>query len=220
MLYVVATPIGNLKDITLRALETLKAVDIILCEDTRVTKNFLDHYEINKQLVSYHLFSDFKKMKEIAGWLDEGKNIALVTDAGTPGISDPGSMLIEYILKSKPDTKIESIPGASAVAAALSVSGFPADKFYFGGFPPHKNKRQKYFNELSKRDELVVFYESPHRITKCLEELKKYFAPDRPVMIARELTKKFETLYRGTIKDLESMQIPEKGEFVIVINAK
>jgi len=220
MLYVVATPIGNLKDITLRALETLKAVDIILCEDTRVTKNFLDHYEINKQLVSYHLFSDWKKMKEIANWLDEGKNIALVTDAGTPGISDPGSMLIEYLLKANPDTKIESIPGASAVVAALSISGFPADKFYFGGFPPHKNKRQKYFDELSKRDELVVFYESPHRITKCLEELKKYFAPDRPIMIARELTKKFETLYRGTIKDLESMQIPEKGEFVIVINAK
>ena len=244
-LYIVATPIGNLGDITLRALETLKSVDIILCEDTRVTKNLLAHYAIEKTLASYHQHTDIKKIKEIISWLEEGKNIALVTDAGTPGISDPGGILIHEVIKTViPTTKEESlsqstngqrsfggvnptqddnvvipIPGPSAAIAALSISGFPTDKFIFMGFPPHKNKRQKYFKEVAVSEYTVVFYESGHRIKKCLIELKKHLDPKRKVLVCRELTKKFETIYRGTIEEVSVQMQDERGEFVIVINS-
>lgn len=224
-LYIVATPIGNLGDITLRAIETLKSVDIILCEDTRVTKNLLNHYQINKPLTSYHQHTDEKKVKEIVKLLEEGKNLALVTDAGTPGISDPGNMLIRSVILSAakdPALGIEvvPIPGASAVVSALSISGFPTDKFIFMGFPPHKNKRQKFFKEVAASQYTTVFYESGHRIKKCLQELKENLDLGRGLVVCRELTKKFETIYRGTIdKILEQMQ-DERGEFVIIVNQK
>ena len=218
-LYIVATPIGNLGDITLRALETLKDVDFILCEDTRVTKNLLEHYEISKPLISYHQHTEGKKIKEIIARLESGKNLALVTDAGTPGISDPGGILIRQLVSFSKLVEVVPIPGASAVVAALSISGFPTDKFVFMGFPPHKNKRQKYFKEVADCDNAVVFYESGHRIKKCLTELKEYMDPSRKLMVCRELTKKFETIYRGTIGEVfENMQ-DERGEFVVVINS-
>ncbi len=218
MLYIVATPIGNLSDITLRALETLKSVDFILCEDTRVTKNLLDHYKISKPLISYHQHSDEKKIKEIKELMEQGKNLALVTDAGTPGISDPGNQLIYDLGFRISDLEITPIPGASALTTALSISGFPTDKFVFMGFPPHKNKRQKFFKEVADNKYTTVFYESNHRIKKCLENLKEVLASDRQVMICRELTKKFETIYRGTIEEILQMGIKEKGEFVVVVD--
>jgi len=234
-LYIIATPIGNLGDITLRALETFKSVDLILCEDTRVTKNMLDHYEINKPLISYHQHSTASKVKEIEKLLAEGKNIALVTDAGTPGISDPGNMLISTVIANavkqshgiatssatpRNDTEIIPIPGPSAVITALSISGFPTDRFMFMGFPPHKNKRQKYFKEVAQAEETIVFYESGHRILKCLQELKELLDSKRQIVVCRELTKKFETVYRGTIDEIVEKMKDERGEFVVIINKK
>lgn len=244
-LFVVATPIGNLKDITMRALETLQSVDYILCEDTRVTKKLLAHYQINKPTISYHQHSPESKIKEIIQLLAEGKNLALVTDAGTPGISDPGNRLINAILKKDSSPPISSgaqndkdeiaslrqlaeprndmiipIPGSCAAIAALSISGFPTDKFYFAGFPPHKNKRQKFFKELAAREETIVFYESTHRILKTLLELQTFLS-QREIMVARELTKQFETIYRGTATEvLEKIKKgPIKGEFVVVMKS-
>ena len=237
-LYIVATPIGNLGDFTLRAIETLKNVDLVLCEDTRITQTLLNHYEISTQTLSYHQHSDEKKVKQIIDLLNEGKNLALVTDAGTPGISDPGNRLIAEIIKSvipaKAGIQVDStvnmdsrfrgndsiipIPGPSAVTTALSISGFPTDKFIFMGFPPHKNKRQKFFKEVADNKYTTVFYESCHRIIKCLNNLKEVLNQDRKIVIARELTKKFETVYRGTIDEILKMDIKEKGEFVVVIN--
>lgn len=219
-LFVVATPIGNLKDITMRALETLQSVDYILCEDMRVTKKLLAHYQISKPTISYHHHSPESKIKEITKLLEEGKNLALVTDAGTPGISDPGNLLIQNLTKGVETIKIIPIPGSCAAVAALSISGFPTDKFYFAGFPPHKNKRQKFFKELATREETIVFYESTHRILKTLLELQT-FTPQREIMVARELTKQFETIYRGTAaQTLEDIKKgPIKGEFTVVINA-
>ncbi len=218
-LYIVATPIGNLGDITLRAIETLKSVDFILCEDTRVTKKLLDHYQITVKTISYHQHSDFKKIKEIMNLLNEGKNLALVTDAGTPGISDPGNMLISDLLKNHIN-QIIPIPGPSAIVTALSVSGFPTDKFLFLGFPPHKNKRQKFFKEAVAYDFTVAFYESGHRIMKCLKELKEYLDPKKQLLVGRELTKQFETIYRGTIDEIMEQMKEERGEFVVIINKK
>ncbi len=219
-LYIVATPIGNLGDITFRAIETLKGVDFILCEDTRVTKKLLDHYQINTKTISYHQHSDFKKTKEIINLLNEGKNLALVTDAGTPGISDPGNMLISDLLRNHINDIIP-IPGPSAIVSALSISGFPTDKFLFLGFPPHKNKRQKFFKEAVIHDEFTVaFYESGHRILKCLGELNEYLDPKRQIILGRELTKQFETIYRGTIDEVMGDMKEERGEFVVIINKK
>ncbi len=216
-LYMVATPIGNLGDISVRALATLKEVDLILCEDTRVTKKLLNHFEINTPTKSYHQHSNVKKYKEILNLLENDQSIALVTDAGTPGISDPGNELVAYLTENLEDLKVIPVPGASAMVSALSISGFPTDKFIFLGFPPHKNKRKKYFEELAKEKRTVVFYESSHRIKKALADLQSVLSKDRKVMIARELTKKFETIYRGTIEELLEMNISEKGEFVVVV---
>jgi 16S rRNA (cytidine1402-2'-O)-methyltransferase len=220
ILYIVATPIGNLDDITLRALAVLKSVDLILCEDTRVTKKLLDHYGIEKEVLSYHHHSDARKVNEIKGELVEGKSIALVTDAGTPGISDPGNELVSQLVKSNIRPTIIPIPGASAVTTALSICGFPTDKFLFLGFPPHKNKRQKFFKEVAAAEHTVVFYESGHRITKCLNELNELLDPKRQMVVCRELTKKFETVYRGTIEEIGKVEMDERGEFVVVINVK
>jgi 16S rRNA (cytidine1402-2'-O)-methyltransferase len=227
-LYIIATPIGNLADITLRALDTLKSADFILCEDTRVTKNLLAHYKISKPLISYHQHSDAKKVAEIKELLSGKKNLALVSDAGTPGISDPGNLLINQLTISarggpafgwsNEQLTIIPIPGACAAVAALSVSGFPTDKYIFMGFPPHKNKRQKYFKEAATAGQTVVFYESGHRIKKCLAELKTYLEPKRQIIVCRELTKMFETIYRGTVDEVIETMKEERGEFVVVIS--
>lgn len=222
-LYIVATPIGNLSDITFRAIETLKTVDFVLCEDTRVTINLLNHFEIKTRTISYHQHSEESKIREIRELLESGKNLALVTDAGTPGISDPGNRLIEQLTQASlryaglAELQIIPIPGPSAMITALSICGFPTDKFLFLGFPPHKKGRQTFFREVSEAEYTVVFYESSHRIIKCLYELEKVLKPTAKLCVCRELTKKFETIYRGTIADIMKMKILEKGEFVVIV---
>ena len=220
-LYVVATPIGNLSDITLRALEILRSVDYVACEDTRVAKKLLNHHKISKPLLSFHHHSPEKKFSEIADLLKQGKSIALASDAGTPGISDPGGRLIEYLIKEPGNSvKICPIPGPAAFVAALSVSGFPAEEFAFFGFPPHKKGRQTFFKRVAQIKNTVVFYESPHRILKALELLKSE-CPQRPIVICRELTKIYEETVRGAAEEiLQYYQAhPEKvrGEFVVVL---
>jgi len=225
MLYIVATPIGNLKDISFRALEILKSVDLILCEDTRVTRKLLDHYKIkNKKLESYHHHSSDKKIEKIIELIEKNNNTALVTDAGTPGISDPGNLLIKKILENNKKIKIIPIPGPSAVISALSISGFPTDKFIFKGFIPHKKAREKFLKECLANKNTITFYESPHRILKCLEQLISLNSK-KQLVVCRELTKKFETIYRGTVEEiLEQIKTdfpdekPVKGEFVVVMN--
>ena len=211
-LYIIATPIGNLEDISLRALRILKQVDLILCEDTRVTKKLLNYYNIKTLVQSYHQHSKLRKVNYILNLLKEGKNLALVSDSGTPGISDPGNKLIEEI---KNLAEIVPIPGPSAVIAIASISGFPMSKFVFLGFPPHKKSRQKFFKEVAESKHPVIIYESPYRIIKTLKELGKF--GNFEVVVGRELTKKFETIYRGKIKDIIN-QIKPKGEFTIIVN--
>ncbi len=242
MLYIVATPIGNLEDITLRAITVLQSVDLILAEDTRVTRVLMQRYNINKEVISYHEHSTIKKIDRVIELLKEGKNIALVSDAGTPGINDPGSFLVKSILESVPDCKIVPIPGANAAVAALSISGFPADKFVYLGFPPHKKGRQTFFKNISDIEDTIVFYESKYRIMKALEELRtlsqigdpvksrgdgvslRDHGAGRPLMVGRELTKQFETVYRGTADEIERQLKLNKnqtlGEFVVVIGPK
>ena len=223
MLHIVATPIGNLEDITLRAINTLSNADLILAEDTRVTRILLDRYNIKKDILSYHQHSDFKKIDYILQLLKEGKNLALVTDAGTPAINDPGSHLVSEALKAIPDLKVVPIPGPNAAIAALSISGFATDEFVFLGFPPHKKGRQTFFKNITEIESTIVFYESKHRILKALENLEKLSKlGDRKIMIARELTKQFETIYRGTLAEIKP-RLSDKnllGEFVVVISAK
>jgi 16S rRNA (cytidine1402-2'-O)-methyltransferase len=221
-LFIVGTPIGNLSDITERAKKTFEDVDVILCEDTRVTQHMLHAFGMNKTLMSYHQHSDDLRVKDIALLLKEGKSLALVSDAGTPGISDPGGMLVEALVKMLGDElKIISIPGPSALISALSVSGFPADEFLFLGFPPHKKGRQTYFKRLSTISSTMVYYESTHRIEKSMQELANVVG-DRSVVVCRELTKIYETIYRGTASEilakLKTTSI--KGEFVVVIGPK
>lgn len=216
-LYIVATPIGNLKDITLRALDIIKGSDLILAEDTRVTKKLLMHYDIRIPVLSYHQHSKEQKRNEILRLLVEDKSLALVSDAGTPGISDPGNELIAFLIEKEPDIQIVPIPGPSALVTALSVSGFRADKFVFLGFLP-KKKRSKLFSWLKEGKYTFCFYESPKRILKTLEVLKDEFG-NRKVFVARELTKLHESLYRGGISEVtEKLQKdPVKGEIVVVV---
>ncbi|OGN28107.1 MAG: 16S rRNA (cytidine(1402)-2'-O)-methyltransferase [Candidatus Yanofskybacteria bacterium RIFCSPLOWO2_01_FULL_49_17] len=224
-LYIVATPIGNLADITLRAVNTLANVELILAEDTRVTRTLLEHLNIRKELMAYHAHSRPKEIEKIINFLRSGKNIALVSDAGTPGVNDPGNYLIGQLLKELPELQVVPIPGPNAAAAALSVSGFPSDRFYFLGFPPHKKGRQTFFKDIGETEGTVVFYESKHRILKCLKELKTVAQiGERPILVCRELTKQFETFYRGTAYDIEMALQKNKnnllGEFVVVIGPK
>jgi len=225
-LFIVATPIGNLEDISLRALRILKEVDIILCEDTRVTRKLLSRYDIKTSVLSYHQHSKLKKVNYIADLLEKGKNLALVSDSGTPGISDPGNKLIEFLVKGNINVVIIPIPGCSALISAASISGFPMDKFSFLGFPPHKKKRNKFFEELLRHlvdlKHPVIFYESPHRIIKTLEEIGNKSQEvnfNLQVIVCRELTKKFETIYRGTINEVIKKIKDDKikGEFTIII---
>jgi 16S rRNA (cytidine1402-2'-O)-methyltransferase len=222
ILYIVATPIGNLEDISEHALRILSEVDLILSEDTRVTQKLLSHYRIKTPTLSYHQHSKLKKVEYIIQLLKGGKNLALVSDAGTPGISDPGNKLVKKVIElSGNQVKIVPISGPSAVSAAASISGFPMNKFIFLGFPPAKKKRKKFFEEVLKSKYPVIFYESPYRIIKTLNELRIRDKELR-VVVARELTKKFETVYRGNIekviKEIEKSKI--RGEFVIVIENK
>jgi len=226
ILYIIATPLGNLKDITFRAVEILKEVDLVACEDTRQTIKLLNHYGISKPLTSYFQHSKLSKIEYLAEQLKSGKNLALVTDAGTPGISDPGNKLVEQLIiliAGESSLKIIPIPGPCAAITALSVCGFPTDKFIFMGFPPHKKGRETYFKEVAAAEETVVFYESTHRILKTLEQIKNLM-PEARLMIGRELTKMFETLYRGTAQEildiLNSDKNNQKGEFVVVIHRK
>ena len=224
-LFIVATPIGNLEDLSMRALRILKEVDFILCEDTRVTKKLLNHYDIKKPLLSYHQHSRLKKVNYILELLKQGKNLALISDAGTPGISDPGNLLVDEAIKRLMEkVKIIPIPGPSAVTAAASISGFPMDKFLFLGFPPTKRKRKKFFQEVIKSKYPVIFYESPYRIIKSLRDLQlisKTYNLKPKIVVCREVTKKFETIYRGeieeVIKEIEKDII--KGEFVIIVES-
>jgi len=217
--FIVATPIGNLGDMSERAIATLRDVDLILCEDTRVTKKLLDYYSIKTRTQSYHQHSKISKIDQIKEMVRDGKNIALVSDAGTPGISDPGGKLVQELVKEFGDEiKTIPIPGPSAVTALLSASGLPSDKFIFMGFPPHKKGRQKFFKELADQKYTVVIYESPHRILKTLDELASIIA-NRQIAVGRELTKKFETIYYGTADKVKN-QVKEKGEFVIAISIK
>jgi len=218
ILYVVATPIGSLGDITLRALEVLKSVDLILCEDTRVTKKLLNHYEMNTPTMRYNEHGNGSDANYIVELLKQGKNLALVSDAGTPGISDPGNKLIGLAIQQFNNLAIIPIPGPAALAAAASIAGFPMDKFVFKGFPPAKKKRRKFFGEVASVKYPVILYESPHRILKTLNELLE-IVPERDLVVCRELTKKFETIYRGNIEKVinELQEDRIKGEFVIIL---
>ena len=226
-LYIVATPIGNMGDITLRAIETLKSVDLILCEDTRETKKILDKYNINKPTMSYP--SDdvvgknsrqSNKLSKIFELLEEGKDLALVSDAGTPGISDPGAMLVSQIKEKLIDVKVIPVPGASAVITALSASGLPIHEFTFLGFLPHKKGRETLFKEIAGAKRTFAFYESPHRILKTLESLAK-FCPEKKVCIARELTKIYEEFKTGSpselLEYLEKNKEKQRGEFTVIV---
>lgn len=227
-LYVVATPIGNLSDVSTRAKATLAGVSMVLCEDTRVTGKLLSRFGIKRPTLSYHQHSGDAVTKRVLEMLEEGKELALVTDAGTPGINDPGGKLIEAVVarfqkdgdKSSYIRKvvISPIPGPSALIAALSVSGVPADEFVFMGFPPNKKGRQTFFDRLASVESTAAIYESTHRILKTLDEVGKR-APSRHLIVCRELTKLHETIYRGTATEvteaLGSTSI--KGEFVIVL---
>jgi len=219
--YVVATPIGNLEDITLRALRVLKEVDYILCEDTRVTKKLLSAYDIHTPTLSYHAHSKLSKVDFIIDLVREGKNLALVSDAGTPGISDPGSALVVELRDKVPDLKIEVIPGASALVAAYSIAGINSSDFTFFGFLPHKKGRETLFKEIAASKRTSIFYESPHRILKTLESLKNHLTLGRNVVICRELTKIFEEVIRGTPDEIliyfDEHKEKVRGEFVVIV---
>ena len=218
-LYIVSTPIGNLKDITLRAIETLHEVDFMLCEDTRVTSILLKQYNVIKQLISFNAVSEIKKIPTIIERLQSGQSYALVSDAGTPAISDPGIRLVSEAVKN--DIQVITIPGATALISALTISGLPTDSFIFEGFLPQKKGRQKKLKELSDEERTIVLYESSHRIIKLTDELIEYF-PERYVVVCRELTKKFEETWRGFPAELKAKLSEKiiKGEFVIVISNK
>ena len=221
--YIVATPMGNLKDITLRALEVLREVDFILAEDTRVTQKLLLHYEIDKPLISYHHHSKLKKIDEILNLLREGKSLALVSDAGTPGISDPGNKLVEEILNNHLDTSIIPIPGTSSTIALASIAGISMDRFKFLGFAPSKKGKDKFLKEVLESDLPVIFFESTYRIIKTLEKLQQLvrdFPNNYQLVVGRELTKKFESVYRGAVDDVLTQLKKDviKGEFTIIIS--
>ncbi len=220
MLYIVATPIWNLEDITYRAVRILSEVDGIACEDTRTSKTLLSHYDIHKPLISYHSHSGKSKTDKIIEQLTSGKDIALISDAGTPGISDPGFALIQEALLH--DIEVCPIPGPSAVITALSASGMPSHHFLYLGFLPVKKWRQTLLRRISEnKTETIVIYESVHRIVKTLTQLSEYFGADHQVVVARELTKKFEQFHRGTLSEValffEENPGKVKGEFVILI---
>ncbi len=224
VLSVVATPIGNLGDITLRALQTMLDADAIACEDTRVTSKLLARYEIQKPLLVYHAQSGKLSATRILSQLGEGKRVVLVTDAGTPGISDPGSELVRLVRDTfESDVTVEVIPGASAVTAALSIAGVPTNEFTFLGFLPHKKGRKTLFEEIAAMERTAVFYESPHRIEKALASLADVLPEERRVMVFRELTKMHEQVVEGSatqvVEHFSAHPGEVRGEFVVVVSA-
>ena len=220
-LFIIATPIGNLEDATYRSIETLRSLDLLLCEDTRVTARLLDRYGLRVPMDSYREDAHHQKLQRALTALRDGKNVGLVSDAGTPAISDPGFRLVRDVLAAEPETKVVPIPGPSAVAAALSVSGLPSDEFLFLGFPPHKKGRAAAFREALDQPRTVVLYESTHRIAKALEAIAA-IDPARHLVVGREVTKLHETFYRGTAAEVTAQleKTSSKGEFVICIAPK
>ena len=217
-LFIVPTPIGNLEDITLRALNVLKSADLILCEDTRTTKNLLQHYEIEgKRCVAYHIFNEHEQVGNYIRQIQQVETAALVSDAGTPGISDPGYLLVREALKQ--EVEVECLPGATAFVPALVQSGFPCSSFYFYGFLPHKKGKETLLKRFAEMEETVIFYESPHRLLKTLAKMIEVMGPDKPVTVAKELSKIHSFTFRGTLSEalqhFESQ--PVKGEFVLII---
>jgi 16S rRNA (cytidine1402-2'-O)-methyltransferase len=221
-LSVVATPIGNLGDITIRALDTLKAADVIACEDTRVTAKLLARYEIKKPLLIFHAQSGRHATTRILQLLAEGKRVALVTDAGTPGVSDPGNELVRAVRDQlHEEVTIEAIPGPAALTAALSIAGMPTHEFTFLGFLPHKKGRQTLFREIAEASRAMVFYESPHRIEKALESLTEVLSVKRQMSVLRELTKMHESVVEGTAQEVKAYFVEHvdqvRGEFVVIV---
>ena len=216
-LYIVPTPIGTLDDITLRAIKTLEAADFILAEDTRTTSVLLKHLGIEKRLYAHHKFNEHATAASLTEAIGEGRTVALVSDAGTPGISDPGFLLVRSCVEA--GIEVETLPGATALIPALVQSGFPCDRFCFEGFLPQKKGRMKRLEELREEQRSIIFYESPHRVVKCLEQLSEVFGSERRVSVSRELTKKFEQTVRGTIAEVAAhfTEHEPKGEFVIVV---
>ena len=220
MLYIVPTPIGNLADFTFRAVETLKQVDLILAEDTRTSSLLLKHYNIQKPITPYHQHNEHKVVSHLADQLQAGKTMALLTDAGTPGISDPAFLLIRECVKR--DIKVECLPGATAFVPALVNSGLPINRFCFEGFLPLKKGRQTLFKKLAEEERTIVFYESPMRLVKTVEECIQYFGAERQCCVSRELTKMFEENKRGSLREVCDHFIAKgvKGEIVVVIEGK
>lgn len=216
-LFIVPTPVGNLEDITLRAIRTLKECDLILAEDTRQTKKLLDHFQIQKQLLSYHKFNEHKTVESVVERITSGATIALVSDGGTPGISDPGHILIAACIKA--GIAVECLPGPTAFVPALVNSGFATDEFVFIGFLPHKKGRQTKLKEVAAIDKTVLLYESPFRVLKLLEELKLHIGTERKISCSREISKMFEETVRGTADELIAhfTKKEPRGEFVVVI---
>ncbi len=220
MLHLVPTPVGNLKDITLRSLEVLQSVDVILCEDTRTSSKLLQHYNIQKPLSSYHQHNEHKILQHIIQQLASGKNMALITDAGTPGISDPAFLLVRECIKN--NIQVECLPGATAFVPALVNSGLPINRFVFEGFLPQKKGRHTLLTSLSNEERTIVMYESPMRLVKTLKELIAYFGAERQCSVSRELSKLFEENKRGTLQQVHDYFSAKevKGEIVIVIAGK
>ena len=219
-LYVVPTPIGNLADITHRSLSVLIDVELILCEDTRVSRKLLKHYDIDTPTKSYHMHNEHRMVDGLVEQLQRGLSMALISDAGTPAISDPGFLLVRACLQA--ELRVITLPGPTAFIPALIQSGFPSDRFIFEGFLPHKKGRKSRLTQLAKENKTIVLYESPHRILKTLAQCVDVMGPDRPASISRELTKAFEETIRGTLEELEAHFTvhPPKGEFVLVIQGK
>ena len=219
-LFIVPTPIGNLKDITLRAIEVLKEVDHILAEDTRQTKKLLSHLGIQKPLSSHHKFNEHQTKEKVVDRIMAGQRIALVSDNGTPGISDPGFLLVRNCIEH--GIEVETLPGPTAFVPALINSGLPCDRFVFEGFLPHKKGRQSRLKELAEEKRTIIFYESPHRLLKSLDQMMEHFGEDRQASVSRELTKVYEETKRGSMKDLIAYFSEKKirGEFVIVVAGK
>lgn len=217
ILYLIPTPIGNLEDITLRALRLLREADVILAEDTRTSSVLLKHYDIQGHLMAHHKFNEHASSVAVAERIEAGQNVVLISDAGTPGISDPGFLLVRTCVER--GIEVECLPGATAFVPALVQSGFPCDRFCFEGFLPQKKGRQKRLQQLSGEPRSIVFYESPYRVVKCLEQLAEVFGAERRVAVSRELTKKFEETVRGTLSEVIAhfKAKPPKGEFVIVL---
>lgn len=219
-LYLVPSPIGNLGDISYRAVEVLRQADVILCEDTRTSSVLLRHYEIQKPLTPYHQHNEHKVLQHLVQQLQSGKMLALLTDAGTPGISDPGFLLVRECLRN--DVAVQCLPGATAFVPALIQSGIPSNRFVFEGFLPVKKGRQTALKHLAEEERTIVLYESPHRLVKTLNELQEYLGNDRQAAVCRELTKFYEETRKGSLAELAThyLQHPPKGEIVLVVAAK